>query len=330
MKISVAIVGCGYWGKILLRNFFSCSKFKVEMVVEKKTEIRESITQEYSDLKVVCEIEELLSSNINLVVLATEPHSHYLLGKQILESGKNLLVEKPMTMDFASCRDLNRIARQKNLKVFVDHTDLFNPGIFALRKEVLRLPNDSIKQLKSIRKNKKDHSIKTENLDVLWDLAPHDFSIANYLLNQDPNFVKASQIYSDENDSNLVRVEFEYESGDCAEFLFSNQFAEKIRTTEIALSEKTLLYEDRNLYKSLQVYEHKTSKVYEIAIPPKMPLQNLMDHVFQVLSEKNLSVIDGLAGEMVVRLIEAAIDSIKKGGAPVSIETSGDLKLCAV
>ncbi len=333
MITSVAIVGCGYWGPNLIRNFFASPHFRVAMVVEKDASRLDAISAVYPSLPTSQDFASALTPDIGLVVLATPPETHHPLGLAALNAGKHLLVEKPMALSAAHCRELNALAAAKGLRVLVDHTFLFNPAIEYIKSAIASGQLGELRYLDSTRINL---GLFQERINVVWDLAPHDFSIVDYLLDEKPSSVSAIGAgHLNKDVENLAYVTFTYPSGMICHFNFNWLSPVKVRKTLIGGSKKMILFDDTEPSEKIRVYDHgverkpdqlKASLLVDYRtgdiVIPKLPqveaLKRLVEHAHQAIGGAPTH-IGGDSGERIVRLVEAAQESMAAGGLPVSL-----------
>jgi predicted dehydrogenase len=329
----VAIVGCGYWGPNLIRNFFASPHFRVALVVDKDAARLESVHALYPSLPSSRDFADVLSPDIGLVVLATPPETHHALGMAALNAGKHLLVEKPMALSSAHCREMNATAAAKGLKILVDHTFLFNPAVEYIKNAIATGALGDLRYLDSTRINL---GLFQEKTNVVWDLAPHDFSIVDYLLDEKPSAVSAIGAgHLNKDVENLAYVTFTYPSGMICHFNFNWLSPVKVRKTLLGGSKKMILFDDTEPSEKLRIYDHGVERkpdqlkhsllvdyrTGDIVIP-KLPqveaLRKLVEHAHQAISGAPTH-IGGDAGERIVRLLEAAQESMAAGGLPVSL-----------
>ncbi|MDB5048215.1 MAG: oxidoreductase [Fibrobacteres bacterium] len=334
MILPVAIVGCGYWGPNLIRNFFASPHFRVAAVVDKDPARLEAIRSIYPSLPTSSDFASALAPEIKLVVLATPPETHHPMGLAALNAGKHLLVEKPMALSSAHCRELNDLAAQKDLKILVDHTFLFNPAVEYIKSFISSGDLGELRYLDSTRINL---GLFQEKINVVWDLAPHDFSIVDYLLDEKPSSVSAIGAgHLNKDVENLAYVTFKYPSGMICHFNFNWLSPVKVRKTLLGGSKKMILFDDTEPTEKLRIYDHGVERKpdqlkYSLLVDyrtgdiviPKLPqveaLKKLVDHVYRSLSGSAATHIGGDAGERIVRLLEAAQSSMAAGGIPVAL-----------
>jgi predicted dehydrogenase len=185
--IKVGVIGLGYWGPNLVRNFYKHPETAVKALCDLDEKRVARIKMQYKDIPVgTADYRELLKSDVELVAIATPPETHYKLAKEALLAEKHILVEKPFTKTSAEAEELINIAERKNLKIFVDHTFVFHPVVRKMREILSKGGLGEIYYFDSERVNL---GLLQTGVNVVWDLAVHDFSIISYLF-PDLNFVK--------------------------------------------------------------------------------------------------------------------------------------------
>ena len=188
-KINTLLIGYGYWGKNLLRNLIEISGVECVCVAEKSSEKRENLRTTLPEVKIFSSAEEaIILDEVNAVIIATETPSHYKLAKKALESGKHVLVEKPITTSLAEAEELVAIAKKKELILMVDHVFLYHPVVTKIKEYFSSNVLGNINYIDSTRVNL---GIYQHDVNVLWDLACHDVAIINYLIEEQPIAVRA-------------------------------------------------------------------------------------------------------------------------------------------
>ena len=176
--IKVGIIGLGYWGPNLLRNFYNHKEVEVAFICDSDFSKLEKLSQNYKNISLIGNYHDILNQDIHLVAIATPPETHYKIAKDILLSGKNVLVEKPFTKKASEAEELIEIAEKKDLKIFVDHTFVFHPVVKKIKEIILEGNLGDVYYFDSERINL---GLLQKGVNVVWDLAVHDFSIIYYL-----------------------------------------------------------------------------------------------------------------------------------------------------
>ena len=186
--MNISVIGFGYWGPNLVRNFKNIKNCNVTHIAESQKERHGRIHELYPDITISTFDEIIKNSDVDAVVIATHISSHYSLAKKALENDKHVLIEKPMADSVKNALELIRLSKQQNKILMVDHTYLYTGVVQEIKKLTKDGSLDEILYIDSIRANLGKFQ---SDFNVLWDLAPHDISIVNYLINEKPISVQA-------------------------------------------------------------------------------------------------------------------------------------------
>src|ERR1700744_1584057 len=182
--VGIAIIGYGYWGPNLVRNFSSVSNSKVEWVIDLRTERLDVIKKQYPNVKTSASFDDALNDPaVTAVVVATPVQYHYALAKKALEKGKHVLIEKPMTQSSAEAEELVAMSKEKGLVLMVDHTFLYTG---AVRKIKDLIDSGEIGDIQYFDSTRINLGLFQPDINVSWDLAPHDISILFFLIKDRP------------------------------------------------------------------------------------------------------------------------------------------------
>ncbi|MGZ3748668.1 MAG: Gfo/Idh/MocA family protein, partial [Pseudobdellovibrionaceae bacterium] len=188
--IRAGIIGYGYWGPNLVRNFSAGEGSQVDMVCDMNQQALKRARKAYPNIKITSDCNELIKDpNIDVVAIATPVFTHYELGKKALEEGKNIFVEKPFTYTSAEGEELVELAEKKKLKIMVDHTFLYTGAVRKIKQLIDDRVLGDIFYYDSVRVNL---GLFQHDINVVWDLAPHDLSIMEYVIGQKPQAVIAT------------------------------------------------------------------------------------------------------------------------------------------
>ena len=248
-KVNLAQVGVGYWGPNLLRNIVGNKNCIVKEVADLSKERRNFVKSLYPSINVTDQVEEILNNpEIEAVVIATPADSHYSLTIEFLKAGKHVLVEKPMAMNIEEVEEIGVLAKKKNLIAMVGHTFLYNPAVRYVKKLIDSRELGDIRYIYSQRVNL--GRIRND-VDALWNLAPHDISIIQYWLNEpEPIHVTRSGMdYVQKGIDDVVFLNVTYPNGVLANIHVSWLDPHKIRRMTIVGSEKMVVYDDIAEYK---------------------------------------------------------------------------------
>jgi predicted dehydrogenase len=334
--INVAVVGVGYWGPNLIRNFHAHSKTNVKICCDLKEERLKFIYNSFPSVKTTTDYAKLLNDkDIELIAVCTPVFTHYELAKAALNAGKHVLIEKPMTSTSAQGEELLELADKKDLKIFVDHTFLFTGAVRKI-KEVIE--NGEVGELYYFDSVRVNLGLFQHDVNVIWDLAPHDISIMQYLLNRKPECVMATG--SDHFSSGLEDVAYltVYYPNKLLAHIHANWLSPvKIRQTLLAGSKKMVVWDDTEPSEKVRIYDKgvevvKTAdQVYNMLIQyrtgdmycPKVEsieaLKAEVGHIVDCIDNGKSSIINGESGLMVTKILEASDQSIKNRGKEILI-----------
>lgn len=333
--MKIGVIGYGYWGPNLVRNFAELEGAEVKWCADQRADRRALVKKRYPSISVTEDAQPILDDlDVNAVVIATPVSTHYPLAKQALERGKHVLVEKPMTRTVAEGQELLELADKKGLVLMVDHTFIYTGAVRKMR-EILDVGElGDLYYLDSVRVNL---GLFQSDIDVLWDLAPHDLAILTYLIHETPKFVSATG--ADHTGSGLVDVAYMM-------MYFANNFIAhvhvnwlspvKIRQMLIGGSRRMLVYNDMEPSEKVRVYDrgvrvtteeslHKTLVDYRTGDmwAPKLEFREALavecEHFRECVRFNKVPWSNGTAGLNVVRLLEAAQKSLAKGGAKTPV-----------
>ncbi len=331
--MNVAIIGFGYWGTNLVRNFNSVTDCKVKYVCDFRTERLAIVNKQYSNIITTSDFDLILNdSEIEAVIIATPVFTHFDLAKKALLKGKNVLIEKPMTSTSAEAKELNEIATKAKKVLMVDHTFLYTGAVQKIKQLITEGTIGKIKYFDSTRINL---GLFQPDVNVLWDLAPHDISILNYLVNDTPYSVNATGVsHTNNNIENIAYLTVNYKSGFIAHFNCSWTSPVKIRTMLIGGDKKMLVFNDLEPTEKIKIYDtgydHKTDEekikvlvdyrvgdVYLPKVDSKEALFGMASDFIGSIKENKKPISDFESGLSVIKILEASQLSIKQKGMEI-------------
>ena len=333
--LSIGIIGYGYWGPNLVRNFSGIVTIEVKYVAEANSARHSQIRRNHPNVQILLSAEEMLQDeSLDAVVIATPVSTHYTLAKQALLSGKHVLLEKPMATSVAECEELIQIAEAKGLTLMVDHTFLYTGAVQKIKEIV---DSGDIGELQYFDSTRINLGIFQNDVNVLWDLAPHDISILSFLKEEKPISVNATGISHLKNGiENIAYMTVNYASNFIAHFNCSWSSPVKIRQTLISGDQKMILYNDIEPTEKVRVFDTGVGvksdadrdkllidyRYGDILIPKLSTHEALqqvaMDFVESIVSRKT-PLSSASIGLHVVRVLEAAEKSIKQKGKEIYI-----------
>jgi predicted dehydrogenase len=337
--VNLGIIGYGYWGPNLVRNFFAANDCIVKSVADARPERLALLAKVYPSVKGVKDACEIINdSEIDAVVIATSVFSHFSLAKKALENGKHVLIEKPMTASVEESVKLIEMAQQRGLTLMVDHTFLYT-GAVQKMKELI--DNGTIGTPRYFDSTRINLGLFQPDVNVLWDLAPHDISILTYLVDKMPVSVNATGISHTHNGiENIAYMTVNYNADFIAHFNCSWTSPVKVRQTLIGGDKKMVVYNDLEPTEKVRVYDtsynyngNKKTDVDETRIMvdyrtgdiyiPKVELQeallNMATDFVQSIIHNRKPRASAELGMKVVEILEASQESIKSGGKEVMI-----------
>lgn len=333
--LSIGIIGYGYWGPNLVRNFSGIVTIEVKYVAEANTARHSTIRRNHPNVQILLSAEEMLKDeSLDAVVIATPVSTHFTLAKQALLSGKHVLLEKPMATSVAECEELIQIAEAKGLTLMVDHTFLYTGAVQKIKEIV---DSGDIGELQYFDSTRINLGIFQNDVNVLWDLAPHDISILSFLKEEKPISVNATGISHLKNGiENIAYMTVNYASNFIAHFNCSWSSPVKIRQTLISGDQKMILYNDIEPTEKVRVFDTGVGvksdadrdkllidyRFGDILIPKLSTHEALqqvaMDFIQSIISQKT-PLSSAAIGLHVVRVLEAAEKSIKQKGKEIYI-----------
>ena len=319
-KTKVAVVGVGYWGKNLVRNFYDLGALAALCDAEKSVEA--NYTQKYAPIRFYREYSAVLSdASITAVALATPAVSHYEMAKAALEAGKDVLVEKPLAIDVQHGEDLVRIAEAKGRILMVGHILRYHPAILKLQQLIHDGTLGKINYLYSNRLN--IGKIRTEE-NILWSFAPHDISVMLSLLNEMPTRVSCQGgAYLSHDVSDVTLSHFDFPSGVRAHIFVSWLHPFKEQRLVVVGSEKMAVFDDTAEHK-LVLYPHKVEWLNRVPTAVKAegevvelddrePLRDECQHFLDCVESRTSPVSSGAEGLRVLRVLDACQRAIVNG-----------------
>lgn len=335
-NINIGVIGYGYWGPNIVRNFFSAADCTVKAVADGRPERLAAMNKIFPSIKGVKTGDEIINdTEIDAVVVATPVFTHFALAKKALENGKHVLIEKPMTSTVAEAEELIELATKKGLTLMADHTFLYTG---AVRKMKELIDTDIIGTPRYFDSARINLGLFQPDINVLWDLAPHDISILTYLITETPLSINATGIsHTHNNIENIAYMTVNYNSDFIAHFNCSWTSPVKVRQTLIGGDKKMIVYNDLEPSEKLRVYDtgynhttvldrntimvdYRTGDVYIPKIQLSEALAGVANDFIQSIINKTKPLACAELGMQVVKILEASQESIKNKGKEVKIK----------
>lgn len=341
--INIGVIGYGYWGPNLVRNFFGTPGCTVKSVADPRPERLKQLNKVFPSIKGVQHAQEIIKDiSIDAVVIATPVSTHFALAKKALSGGKHVLLEKPMTSSVEEAEYLMNLAYQKNLLLMVDHTFLYTGAVQKMKQLMEKKELGSIKYLDSTRINL---GLFQSDINVLWDLAPHDLSILTYLVEEEPYSVNAKGVTHTQNGiENIAYLTVNFFSGLIAHFNCSWTSPVKVRMMLIGGDKKMILYNDLEPTEKIKIYDtgysystdlekqqvmidYRTGDIHVPKLNTSEALSGMAKDFITCIQEKGQPISSCELGLKVVRLLEASTTSLQEKGQEVILEKNASRAL---
>ena len=333
--ITIGVIGYGYWGPNIVRNFFYSDNCKVKAVADQRDERLTLLAKNFPSINGINNAEDIINDDtINAVVIATPVFSHYELAKKALVEGKHVLIEKPLASTVAESEELINLAEQKGLTLMVDHTFLYTGAVQKMKELIDTGAIGTPLYFESSRINL---GLFQSDINVLWDLAAHDISILIHLIKEIPESVNATGISHTHNGvENIAYMTVNYNSDFIAHINCSWSSPVKVRQMLIGGDKKMILYNDLEPSEKLRVYDtgyyHTTDedkkkilvdyRIGDIYIPKlsaEEALTAVANDFIQSIIQKKEPLSNDRFGLEVVKILEASQQSINNKGREIKI-----------
>ncbi len=334
--ITVGVVGAGYWGPNIIRNFFSSKEFSVKSCADLNQKRLDFINSVYPSIKTTLDYKDIIKDpSIDTVAICTPVFTHYEIASHALQAGKHILIEKPMTSTSEQAEDLINIAEKNNLVILVDHTFLFTNTVRKIKDLIETGEIGDIYYFDSVRVNL---GLFQHDINVVWDLAPHDISIMDYLINKKAESVVATG--ADHLGSGLEDVAYitVYYPDNIIAHIHVNWLSPvKIRQTQISGTKKMIVWDDNSPSEKIKVYDkgieiiqtidqiyhtliqYRTGDMYCPKIAQNEALAVEVEHFAECIEKSIKPLSDGYSGLRIVKFLEMSEKSIKNRGKEIKL-----------
>lgn len=330
--MKIGVLGLGYWGPNLVRNFLAQDEVQEVYGCDLQESRLDLIRSKFPSVKLTKDYDELLR-NVDAVAIATPVATHFGFAKKALENGKHIWVEKPFTAKSTEAVELINLAEKKNLKIFVDHTFIYTGAVRKMKELIEQGEIGDVKYFDSVRINL---GLFQHDVNVIWDLAPHDLSIMGYLLNKKPVAVSANGIANYYEHENVAHLSIYFDNNCFAHFHVNWTSPVKIRRMIIGGDKKMIVFNDMENFEKIKVYDSGIKMTNKDEIHEALVQYRIGDmHSPKVVQTEALSLgakefIDAINnnrqpltnaadGLEVVKILEASDYSIKNRGKIVEI-----------
>jgi len=333
--VNLGFIGYGYWGPNLVRNFYATKDAKVVKVCDLRKERLGIVETSYPAVKTSPDFKDLMKdTQIDAIVISTPVSTHFPLAQEALQNGKHVLLEKPMTATVEESEKLIELAEKKKRILMVDHTFLYTGAVRKMKELIDKGELGEIYYFDSVRVNL---GLFQHDVNVIWDLAPHDFSIMDYLLKKEPEMVSAVGVSHLGDLENIAYVIVQYPNNLLAHLHVNWLAPVKVRTTLIGGSKKMILYDDTEPSEKVKIYDSgvtqikKAEDVYQMLVQyrtgdmlaPKLDsseaLKLVCKEFVDSVNQNRKPLTDGEAGMRVVKLLQSANQSLKEKGKVIRL-----------
>jgi predicted dehydrogenase len=335
MSIGVGIVGLGYWGPNLVRNFYSNPGSKVVICCDIQEERCQKIAALYPGTECTQQLKDVLSHPaVDAVAIVTPVRTHYALVKQALHAGKHVLVTKPLTCDVAQAQELVDLAEEQGLILQVDHTFIYHPAVEKLKDIVVRGELGDLYYFDSVRINL---GLFQSDVSVIWDLGPHDISIMQYLIDRPVKWVQAiGACHAGQRVESMAYITVQFADNVLGHCHVNWLAPMKMRLVVIGGSRRMAVYDDNLVTEKVKLYDkgvtlnsidglyealvqYRNGDMYAPAIDNSEALGREVRHFLFCIRQGKRPLTDGRAGLDVVRILAAAQESLRRDGQRIPL-----------
>ena len=338
--IRVGVIGCGYWGPNLIRNFVIYPETELVWVCDLDEKRLDKVLRPYPGVRQATDFKEMLADDgVAGIAIATPVHTHFPIARACLENGKHVLLEKPLASSVAQGEELVNLAEKNNLRLMCDHTFCYTGAVRKIQEIVSSGLLGDLLYFDSVRVNL---GLFQQDVNVVWDLAPHDLSIVDFIVNEKPVLVSAHGVsHAGNGIENVAYLSLRYQSSFLAHFHVNWLSPVKVRMTMIAGKEKMLVWNDLHQAEKIKIYDkgievkpgereqrdtllvsYRSGDMYAPRVEQTEALSLVVQEFADCIQEDRPALTDGEAGLRVLRILDAASRSIKADGANVRIEYS--------
>jgi predicted dehydrogenase len=331
----IGVIGYGYWGPNVVRNFHSLDNCEVVLVADRNPKCESRLKKAFPGIGFTTDENQILTSpDIDVVAVVTPVWTHFELAKKALENGKHVFVEKPFTYSVAQGEELVELAARKNLKIMVDHTFLFTGAVRKIKELVDKKELGDLYYYDALRVNL---GLFQHDVNVIWDLAPHDLSIMDYVIGEKPEAVVATGEKHLNGVEDVAFITVYFPKHIIAHVNVNWLSPVKVRTTLIGGEKKMLVWNDLEADEKLRIYDkgvsmstnpsnlhqllvsYRSGDMWAPQVEQVEALRAETAYFIKCIEENTKPFNDGEAGLRVVRILEAADRSIRTRGEAITL-----------
>jgi len=335
--INIAVIGCGYWGPNLIRNFNFIPDCEMKVCCDINIERLKRMKQLYPDIEITTNYKEIIAAaDIDAIAIATPVRTHTEIAKKCLSANKHILVEKPITTSVVTCKELIKLAEERKKILMVGHTFEYTASVNQIRDIIESGELGDILYIASKRLNL---GLFQDDINVVWDLAPHDISIILYLLQKIPVSVNArGKAHYKKNIEDVSWISLNFNDNLIAFLHHSWLDPYKIRKMTVVGSKKMLIYDDVEPNEKIKIFDkgiqippyydtfaefhftYRYGDIYSPRVKEYEPLTRECQHFIECIQKDQQPISDGYDGLKVIAILEAATESLKNSGKSVDVK----------
>jgi predicted dehydrogenase len=335
-QIKVGVVGCGYWGPNLIRNFRSLPDCSLKLMCDISEARLKHLRSLYPEVQGATDFKHVLNgAGLDAVVIATAVRFHYAMAKASLLAGKHTFIEKPMAASSEECEELIEIARKKGLVLMIGHTFLYSPAVRKIKEIV---DKGDIGEIRYICARRLNLGLFQKDINVAWDLAPHDISIIQYIMGEQPvsiNCQGSAHVTPGIEDVTTMWLSFDKQRTAIIQSSWLDP--RKVREMTIVGSRRMIVYDDVAQQEKLRIFDVRVERpphydtfaefhyayhygdVYAPYLKQEEPLKTECQHFLDCINNGTTPLTSGQKGLELVRILEASSKSLKTGGGPIEL-----------
>lgn len=335
--LKIAVAGCGYWGPNLIRNLYSLSDCKVEMLCDLDEKRLEHMKTLYANVKTTTNYDDLIDNqDIDAICIATPVRFHFEMARKSLQANKHTFIEKPMASSVKECEELIDLAEKHGLTLMIGHTFVYSSSVRKI-KEIIS--NGDLGEIMYIGSRRLNLGLYQKDINVTWDLAPHEISIILYVLNEEPTYVNCQgKAHITKDIADVTNMTIDFSNGQFATIQSSWLDPNKVRETKFVGTKRMLVYDDLEPNEKIKIYDKRVDApphydtfaefqysyhygdMYAPYINQVEPLKVECQHFIDCIKSGSKSDSCGKEGLKVVQILEASSKSLSNGGGKVKIE----------
>ncbi len=334
--LKVGVVGCGYWGPNLIRNFRALSDCQLKLICDLSEPRLKHMRSLYPEVEATQDFNQMLNgAGLDAVVIATSVKFHHAMAKASLEAGKHTFIEKPMASSSAQCEELVELARKNGLILMIGHTFLYSPAVRKIKEIVDR---GDIGEIRYISARRLNLGLFQKDINVAWDLAPHDISIILHIFDELPFSVNcrgSAHVTPGIEDVTSMCLTFRRDRSAIVQSSWLDP--RKIREMTIVGSKRMIVYDDVAPLEKIRIFDARVETpphydtfaefhyayhygdVYAPYIKQEEPLRTECQHFLDCIKSGSRPISNGEQGLQLVRILEASSQSLKQNGSPVDL-----------